>query len=67
MPLPQRIAALKNRNLRGKMYFYLGLFYDMFGGKEAAKEYYTKVVEMNSPMFFEYRLAEWSIKENGTE
>ena len=39
----------------------------MFGGKEAAKEYYTKVVEMNSPMFFEYRLAEWSIKENGTE
>ena len=48
------------------MYFYLGLYYDMFGGKEFAMENYTKVLGMNSPMIFEYRLAEWSLKpENG--
>ncbi len=61
-PLPQKIASLTNRNQQGKMYYYLGLFYDMFGGAEFANEYYTKVVEMQSPMFFEYRLAEWRVK-----
>ncbi len=66
MPLPQKIAALDNGNKKGKMYFYLGLYYDMFGGKEFAMENYTKVLGMNSPMIFEYRLAEWSLKpENG--
>ena len=49
-------------NLQGKMYYYLALFYDMFGGTELANEYYAKVVSMNSPMFFEFRLAEWRTK-----
>lgn len=61
-PLPQRISAMTNRNLQGKMYYYLALFYDMFGGAELANEYYAKVVSMNSPMFFEFRLAEWRTK-----
>ncbi|MGN0729333.1 tetratricopeptide repeat protein [Treponema sp.] len=61
-PLPQRISAMTNRNLQGKMYYYLALFYDMFGGAEFANEYYAKVVSMNSPMFFEFRLAEWRTK-----
>ena len=62
MPLPQKIAALDNGNKKGKMYFYLGLYYDMFGGKEFAMENYAKVLGLNSPMIFEYRLAEWSLK-----
>src|SRR5574344_318840 len=56
LPLLQRISAMTNSNQRGKMYFYLGLLYDMFGGKELATQYYTKVVDMQSPMFFEYRI-----------
>ncbi len=60
----QKIAAIENRNKQGKMYFYLGLFYEMFGGKEFAKENYAKVIDMKSPMFFEYRLAEWKVKED---
>ena len=60
-PLPQKISALEDRNKQGKMYFYLGLFFDMFGGTEFANDYYTKVVNMQSPMFFEYRLAEWRL------
>ncbi len=62
MPLPQKINAIDNGNKKGKMYFYLGLYYDMFGGIEAAKQFYTKVVDMKSPMFFEYRLAEWRME-----
>ncbi len=61
LPMPQRIAQVTNSNLRGKMYYYLALFYDMFGHDDFAKEYYTKVISMNSPMYFEYRLAEWRI------
>lgn len=61
-PLPQRISAMTNRNQQGKMYYYLALFYDMFGGSEFANEYYSKVISMSSPMFFEYRLAEWRVK-----
>ncbi len=65
--LSQQIASLSNMNERGKMYFYLAQFYDMFGDVENAKKYYAKVLEMNSPMFFEYRLAEWAVKENKFE
>ncbi|MCR5218548.1 tetratricopeptide repeat protein [Treponema sp.] len=61
--LPQQIGNMSNLNDRAKMYFYLGLLYDMFGSKSAAKEYYAKVLELNSPMFFEYRIAEWAVKE----
>ncbi|HAK68918.1 MAG TPA: hypothetical protein DEO40_05320 [Treponema sp.] len=61
MPLAQKISALQNTNQKGKMYFYLGLLYDMIGGKEASNKYFMEVVKLNSPMFFEYRIAEWSV------
>ncbi|MBO4321001.1 MAG: hypothetical protein J5857_11110 [Treponema sp.] len=60
-PLIQKISTLTSTNQKGKMYFYIGLLYDMIGGKEAAAKYYTEVVNLNCPMFFEYRIAEWSI------
>ncbi len=60
--LEQQIANLKDINLRGKMYFYLGLLYDMFGIHESAKEMYAKVISVNSQMFFEYRIAEWEMQ-----
>jgi len=62
LPLDQRISEVDSQNKKGKLYFYVGLLYDMFGGTEIAKQYYTKVVSMNCPMFFEYRLAEWGVK-----
>lgn len=64
MPLPQKIAKLESRQKQGKMYFYLGLLYELAGGPEASREWYSKVLSMNCPMFFEYRLAEWSVKPN---
>lgn len=64
LPLPQKISALDNATKKGKMLFYLGLYYENFGGIEMARENYAKVISLNNPMFFEYRLAEWSL---GTE
>lgn len=57
----QRIANENNRNLKGKMMYYYGLFQEMHGNDVQSKKYYTDVLAMNSPMFFEYRLAEWAV------
>lgn len=61
MPLPQKISTLTSTTKKGKMYFYLGLLYDMIGGKEASNKYFMEVTKLNSPQFFEYRIAEWKM------
>jgi len=50
-----------DRNKYGKMIFYMGLFNEVNGSLEVAREYYEKVTAMQAPMFFEYRLAEWGL------
>ena len=67
MPLPQRVANITSTNKKGKMYFYLGLLYELMGGSEASRGYFMEVIKLNSPMFFEYRLAEWSVGLDGAE
>ena len=41
----------------------MGLFYELNGFQEKAVEYYTKVKNMNAPLFFEYRIAEWGLEK----
>ena len=60
MPLPQKISAIESRQKQGKMYFYLGLLSELYSTSTESNEWYAKVLSMSSPMFFEYRLAEWS-------
>ena len=62
-PLPQQVGAVDSMTQRARWYFYLGLFNDMIAGPSAGKDYYAKVLNINSPMFFEYRLAEWAMQE----
>jgi tetratricopeptide (TPR) repeat protein len=61
--LIQKIEKTDDRNAKGKMLFYMGLYYEINGFSENAFEYYSKVIKMQAPMFFEYRFAEWGIKE----
>lgn len=51
-----------NSTLRGKYLFYVGLYFDVRGDDLSAKNLYNEVTKMQAPMFFEYRLAEWSLK-----
>lgn len=60
----QKIANESNKNLKGKMMYYYGLFNEMHGNDVQAKKYYTDILALNSPMFFEYRLAEWAVGES---
>ena len=60
----QKIANETNRNLKGKMMYYYGLFNEIYGNDVQAKKYYTDILALNSPMFFEYRLAEWAVGES---
>lgn len=53
-----------SKNKRGKMKYYLALYYDMKGSKSVAAEYYNQITKMQTPMFFEYRLAEWALPTN---
>lgn len=57
-----KINKEDNSNKRGKMLFYLGLYYELNDFPQIAIEYYTKVTKLNAPMFFEYRIAEWSLE-----
>ena len=59
--LVQKINKEDDSNKRGKLLFYLGLYYELNGAEELSTEYYSKVAAMSAPMFFEYRFAEWSL------
>ncbi|MCR5613528.1 tetratricopeptide repeat protein [Treponema sp.] len=57
-----RIQKEDKTNTRGKMLFYFGLYYQMKGTGTLAAKYFMEVKNMQSPMFFEYRLAEWGLE-----
>ena len=61
--LTQKITKETNSNNRGKMLFYMGLYYELNKAEELANEYYAKVTNMKAPMFFEYRIAEWGLQK----
>lgn len=58
--IAQKVKKLQNSNRRGKLLYYMGLFCEINGGDTGAQSYYSDVLNLNSPMFFEYRLAMWS-------
>ena len=59
----QKITKETNSNNRGKMLFYMGLYYELNNAEDLAREYYAKVTSMKAPMFFEYRIAEWGLMQ----
>ncbi len=60
--LIKKITNETNSNNRGKMLFYMGLYYELNKAEDLAREYYAKVTSMKAPMFFEYRIAEWGLQ-----
>ncbi|GMO39550.1 MAG: hypothetical protein Pg6C_00010 [Treponemataceae bacterium] len=58
-----KINKEENSTKRGKMKFYLALFYDLHNMQTPARQYYFEVQEIAAPMFFEYRLNEWAVEK----
>lgn len=58
-----RIEKEKDVSDRNKMLFYSAMYYDMFQNKQVAQKYYTEIKTMKAPGFFEYRLAEWALRD----
>lgn len=56
----KEIEKETDKNKKGKMKYYLALYYDMKGSQSVASEYYNQITQLQTPMFFEYRLAEWA-------
>ncbi|MFA6856076.1 MAG: tetratricopeptide repeat protein [Treponema sp.] len=59
--LLSKIDKIEKTTPRGKMWFYMGLYYELKGSQQLAEEFYTKIMNMQTPMFFEYELAEWGL------
>ena len=59
----KKVVNEQDSTIRGKMLFYLALFYENIDLPQLAMQYYLEIVDMQAPMFFEYRLAEWAIEE----
>ena len=60
--LSNSIQKEDNKTKRGKLLYYMGLYYDLKNLPQAAVTYYNKILEMQTPLFFEYRLAEWGLQ-----
>ncbi len=48
---------------RGRMLFYMALYYELTGLQELANKYYIEVADIQGPMFFEYRFCEWAVED----
>lgn len=59
----QKVENESNANKRGKYLFYLAMYYQIRGNDNIAQKYYITVQEMQTPMFFEYRLNDWAIEK----
>ena len=44
------------------MSFYMALYDEIKSREELAKKMYNEVAALQSPMFFEFRLAEWKVR-----
>ncbi len=64
-PVLQKVVNETNKTTKGKMLYYMALFYELKGNDVLANKYYIEIQEMKSPMFFEYRLNDWAL-ENKT-
>ncbi|MBR5965075.1 MAG: tetratricopeptide repeat protein [Treponema sp.] len=60
--ITQKIIKEDNTTKKGKMSFYMALYDEIKGREELAKKMYNEIAALQSPMFFEFRLAEWKIK-----
>lgn len=60
--IAKELEKLTDKNKRGKMMYYFGLYYELRGHPEVSADYYNKITKMQTPMFFEYRIAEWALQ-----
>ncbi len=58
----KKIAGVTNASLKGKLTFYMGLFYNILGDDLSAKKQYIQVKSLPSPMFFEYKMNDWALQ-----
>lgn len=58
-----KLQKEENSQKRGKLLYYFGLYYELKQKEQLAIKYYGEVTNMQSPMFFEFRLAEWGFKK----
>lgn len=58
-----KVVNQDSRTTKGKMLYYMALFYELTGKQSLANKLYLEVADMNAPLFFEYRLTQWAVEK----
>lgn len=58
-----RIEKEKDVTDRSRMLFYSAMYYDLFQSKATAQKFYIEVTSIKAPVFFEYRLCQWALRD----
>ena len=58
-----KVVNNNSRTTKGKMLFYMALFYELKGNTPLANKLYLEVADMDSPLFFEYKLTQWAVEK----
>jgi len=58
-----KVINEKSRTAKGKMLYYMALFYELSGKPQLANRIYLEVADMDAPLFFEYRLTKWAVEK----
>lgn len=63
----REVEKEQNRTNKGRFMYYLGIYHEIKGMRAVTEEYYTKILAMQAPLFFEWRFAEWEMKDKNKE
>jgi len=58
-----RIEKEKDITDRSRMLFYSAMYYDLFQSKAVAQKFYIEITSIKAPVFFEYRLCQWALRD----
>ncbi len=58
-----KVVNAESNTVRGRMLFYMAVFYEINGHKDLANKYHIEVYDMQAPMFFEFRFSEWAVED----
>ena len=58
-----KVMNENSRTTKGKMLFYMALFYELTDKKSLSHKIYLEVADMDAPLFFEYRLTQWAVEK----
>ncbi|MGL5957635.1 MAG: hypothetical protein ACRCZZ_03420, partial [Phocaeicola sp.] len=62
MDVLRKVRSETDINLRSKLLYFMGLYFELQNSKSIAKELYTEVSKVAYPAFAEFRMNQWALE-----